>query len=67
MCYRKGMAAKKKARGRPPLKKGQDRGSVITLRLKPSERKALEKAAKKADKSLSAWARDVLLPQAEIC
>ena len=58
--------AQKKTRGRPPLAKGQERAVVLTVRLKPSERKSLQKAAKRAEKTLSAWTRDVLLAQAEI-
>ncbi len=34
--------------------------------LRAAERKALERAAKAADTSVSAWARDVLLAQAEL-
>ena len=36
--------AKKKRRGRPKLTKATRRGSVVTLRLSPSERRALEEA-----------------------
>ena len=55
------MAKKKRPRGRPKLPRGQDRGAVLTLRLRADERERLETAAKKAGKPLSAWARDVLL------
>jgi hypothetical protein len=34
---------------------------VLTIRLKPAERVALERAACTADKPLSAWARERLL------
>ena len=57
------MAVKKKTLGRPPLAKGQDRASLLSVRLKPSERRALERAAKKSELTLSAWAREVLLAQ----
>jgi len=55
------MPRKKRPRGRPKLPRGQDRGEVLTLRLRPNERERLENAAQKAGKPLSAWARDVLL------
>lgn len=48
------------------MKKGQDRASILVVRLKPSERKALQAAADKAEKAISTWARDVLLTQADI-
>ena len=48
------------------MEKGQDRASVITLRLKPSELKALQNAAKGDEKTLSAWARGVLFAQADL-
>lgn len=54
-------AQKKRPRGRPKLPRGQDRPVVLTIRLQKAERAALEKAARKADKPLSAWARDGLL------
>lgn len=55
------MAKKKPPRGRPKLPKGQDREVVLTIRLRASERTVLRKAAKDADKTVSAWARDHLL------
>ena len=55
---------KKKTRGRPYLPKGQERASLLSVRFKPSERRALERAAKKADQTVSAWAREVLLAAA---
>lgn len=60
------MAAKKKARGRPKLPRGQDRPEVMTIRLQKSEKVKLQKAAKKAGESVSAWARRVLLDHAEV-
>lgn len=58
--------AKKRPRGRPKLPRGQERDTVLTLRLRPAERGRLQKAARRAEKPLSAWARDVLMAQAEI-
>ena len=60
------MAAKtrKRPRGRPKLPRGQDRDVVLTLRLRGSERTQLERAARKAGKPVSAWARDLLLDAA---
>jgi uncharacterized protein (DUF1778 family) len=60
------MTARKRSRGRPPLPKGEDRDVVLTLRLKAAERKALERAAKTAGTSVSAWARDVLMAQTDV-
>ena len=57
------MVAKKKARGRPKLPRGQDRPEVLTLRLQKAEKIKLQKAAKKAGKPLSVWAREALLSQ----
>lgn len=56
---------KKKTRGRPALPRGQDRGSVLTVRFKPSERRQLERAARETEQTLSAWTREVLLSQAK--
>lgn len=55
---------KKKTRGRPALPRGQDRGSLLSVRFKPSERRELERAARKTDQTLSAWTREVLLSKA---
>jgi len=67
LCYRKGMAAKKKRpRGRPPLPKGEEREVVLTIRLKASERAQLQKAARGTEKTVSAWARTVLLERADL-
>lgn len=59
-------ARKKKPRGRPKLPKGQDRGVVLTIRLRGAERAQLERAAKRAKEPLSAWARQVLLGAAGV-
>lgn len=60
------MAPKKRPVGRPKLPRGQERDTVLTLRLRPAERDRLQKVARRAEKALSAWARDVLMAQAEI-
>jgi len=52
---------KKRPRGRPKLPRGQDRDVVLTLRLRGAERAQLERAARKAGKPVSAWARGLLL------
>ena len=57
------VAKKKSQGGRPFLPKGQQQSSLLAVRLKPSERKAIERAAKKSGLTLSAWAREVLLAQ----
>ncbi len=58
------MAAKKRPRGRPPLGKGQERDEIVTIRLRASERARLERAAQKAGKPLSTWAREALMAEA---
>ena len=55
------MAKKTKPRGRPPLPKGEERDVVLTIRLRPADRKKLEKAAQKAKQPVSVWARTALL------
>jgi len=49
------MAKKKSRMGRPPLKEKDKRTAIITLRLKRSERKELEKDAKAKGLSLSSY------------
>ena len=49
------MAKKKSKMGRPPLKAKSRRTALVTLRLKPSERKELEKDAKAKELSLSTY------------
>jgi hypothetical protein len=51
---------KKRGPGRPKLTKSKARGSVYTIRLLASERKAVGDAARRAGKKLSDWTRDVL-------
>jgi len=49
------MAKKKAKMGRPPLKVKDRRTALVTLRLKPSQRKELEQAAKVKGLSLSSY------------
>ena len=51
------MAEPKRARGRPALPKGQERGIVTTLRLTASERAKIELEAAKAGVTVSQWIR----------
>ena len=61
------MAAKKKRpRGRPKLPKGQDRGRLLTVRLRPDEHAKLERAAKASGKLLSRWVRDALMEASNV-
>ena len=53
--------AKKPLMGRPRLPRGQAKGRVLSLRLTPAEKRAVDAAAQLARKSASTWARDVLL------
>ena len=61
-CYDGGMA--KSRRGRPKMAKGQARGSVVTVRLLKTERKAIGIAAVAAGKRVSDWIREILLSAA---
>jgi uncharacterized protein (DUF1778 family) len=47
------MRKKKPKMGRPPLKENDRRNKIVTLRLKPSERKELEQEAKAKGLSIS--------------
>jgi hypothetical protein len=47
--------------GRPKLPKGASRAELLLIRLTPAERQEVEAAAKRADESLSSWARRALL------
>ena len=49
------MEKKKAKMGRPPKKAKDKRAAVVTLRLKPAERKQLEKDAKAKGLSLSSY------------
>ena len=49
-----------KKMGRPPLDPEQAKAEYIQLRLTAAERLEYERAAKRADKSLSAWIRERL-------
>ena len=50
----------KRRPGRPRLPKKEAHGNVFGIRLTTDERRAVERAAKAADKSPSAWAREAL-------
>jgi len=47
------MSKKKAKMGRPPLKPKDRRTSIVTLRLKPSDRKQLDRDAEAKDLSIS--------------
>lgn len=67
LCYENGMTARKKRpRGRPKLPRGEERTSVLQIRLRAADRKALERAAKAQGEPVSGWARAVLLREAGI-
>jgi uncharacterized protein (DUF1778 family) len=58
------MATVKRKPGRPRLAASERRAEVVTLRLQPVEREAVERAAKRAGVRLSDWMRDALLAAA---
>jgi len=47
--------------GRPKIAAKKRKKSILSIRVQPHERKALEAKARRAGKSLSAWIRDKLL------
>ena len=49
------MAKKKTKMGRPPIKKSDRRTSLVTLRLRPSDRKALLAEAESRGLSISSY------------
>lgn len=51
--------------GRPPKPKGEARGSLLSLRLTPVERAAIDLAAELAGQSASEWARILLIAAAK--
>jgi uncharacterized protein (DUF1778 family) len=50
--------------GRPKLQKSEKKAHITGVRLRPTERSLLEKAASHQNKSLSDWIRDTLLSKA---
>lgn len=50
----------KRGPGRPRLASGKAKGRVLSVRLTPAERDAVERAARAAGCSPSEWARRVL-------
>jgi len=47
--------------GRPPLPKGAVKDVLLTIRMSPSERAEIDRAAKSNGKNASEWARGLLL------
>lgn len=52
-------------RGRPKLPEGAARAAVLTLRMAPDEKQAIEEAAEAAGVGVSEWAREMLMGAAE--
>ncbi len=52
-------------RGRPKLPDGEAMDEIITLRIRPGERKLFESIATAAGVSLSDWARSAMIDAAE--
>lgn len=53
------MPAKRKP-GRPKLPKGQAKAMPLQIRLSPDDRKAIERAAKAKDQTVSEWIRGAM-------
>jgi len=51
----------KKRPGRPKLPRSERSEAIVTLRLKRTEKRQLETAAKAAGQTLSEWTRNVLI------
>ena len=51
---------KPKKPGRPPLPKGNAKDMMLRVRVTPSERAAIEMAAKANDQTMSQWLRSKL-------
>ena len=51
------MMETKRPRGRPALPEGQERSTVLTLRLTAAERARIEQEAAKVGKTVSEWVR----------
>jgi uncharacterized protein (DUF1778 family) len=58
------MPAKRKP-GRPKLPKGEAKAAPIQVRLNPTDRKALERAAKAKDQTVSEWIRSAIVGSLE--
>jgi predicted HicB family RNase H-like nuclease len=56
----KRMGPRRKRMGRPPLPAGQAMYTQILIRVKPAFRTALERAARRQHKTLTAFIRDCL-------
>ena len=54
------MPAKRKP-GRPKLPKGQAKATPIQVRLNPDDRRAVERAAKAKDQTVSEWIRSAMV------
>ncbi len=52
-------------RGRPELPAEELRSALIGVRVKPAERDLIREAADRADKSMSDWAREILVAAAK--
>ena len=65
-CEAVRMAKKKRPskRGRPPLAEGLGKDSVLTVRIQPAERVAIDHAVASSGKSLSDWIRSALMAAA---
>lgn len=47
--------------GRPPLPKGSAKGVMLRVRITPDEQRAIEKAAKAKNQTVSQWLRGNLM------
>lgn len=55
----------KRKPGRPKLPKGKAMATPIQVRLNPDDRKAVEKAAKAKDQTVSDWIRGAMMAALE--
>ena len=54
-----GLGGKRRGAGQPPLPREEYRGHVLRVRVNEGEREAIEAAAKAAEKTVSAYLRDL--------
>lgn len=55
---------KKRGRGRPKMKRGEQRDTLISFRVNPAEKRVVEAAAKAAKLSRATWVRSVVVAAA---
>ena len=63
-CVNIFVAQKQNKMGRPKLPRGEAKSAMVRARVSPSERRAIESAARAEGKDISEWAREILISSA---